>query len=118
MPSSCKRIAASCTLRTHLDAAAAQGIYVHLDVCELVSKIVGHNPGQPAANDTVVWTQLQTVVLAARRHPALLAWYIADDTVNWFHDPLAKVYRSIKAWDPVRQPDRHPILCRAHVSSR
>ena len=62
----------------YLDAAAAQNLYVHLDVCELVSKIVGHNPGQPAANDTVVWTQLQTVVLAARRHPALLAWYIAD----------------------------------------
>ena len=84
----------------YLDAAAAQGIYVHLDVCELVSKIVGHNPGQPGANSTAVWRQLKTIVLAARRHPALLAWYIADDTVNWPHEPLKQVYHSIKLWDP------------------
>jgi hypothetical protein len=84
----------------YLDAAAAQNIYVHLDVCELVSKVVGHNPGQPPANSTAIWQQLKTVVLATRRHPALLAWYIADDTVNWPHDGLRSVYMAIKTWDP------------------
>ena len=104
----------------------------HLDVCELVSKIVGHNPGQAPANSTAViplslfflrrfktviwilrfrlivylfamdqvWQQLKTVVLATRHHPGLLAWYIADDTVNWPHDGLRTVYRTIKSWDP------------------
>jgi hypothetical protein len=87
-----------------LDAAAAVGIYMHLDVCELVSTIVGHNPGKPAANSTAVWNQLKGTVEAIKGHRALLAWYISDDTVNWYHDPLRDVYRAIKRWDP-----HHPV---------
>ena len=46
-----------------LNAAAAVGIYVHMDVCELVSNVVGHHPDRPAANSTAIWTQLRTVSL-------------------------------------------------------
>mmetsp|Transcript_23425 Transcript_23425/g.54538 ORF Transcript_23425/g.54538 Transcript_23425/m.54538 type:complete len:828 (-) Transcript_23425:77-2560(-) len=72
-----------------LNAAQALGIKVHVNMKEVVTPL--------ATGSSQDYSTLDTLVMQWRRHPAVLAWYVADD----FSAPLLpQVYARIKSIDP------------------
>mmetsp|Transcript_63549 Transcript_63549/g.136612 ORF Transcript_63549/g.136612 Transcript_63549/m.136612 type:complete len:883 (+) Transcript_63549:81-2729(+) len=70
-----------------LDAAAASGIKVHVYLLDIVKEL-------QKTND---WSKLEKVVRELRHHPAVMAWYVADDAAG---SELPSVYSFIKSIDP------------------
>ena len=83
-------------IRTLLDRCAAVGMYVQLDI-----RTASHPP-----HTDEKWAWVQEEVEAFRDHPALLAYYLADEPeLGWASpDDTREAYRRIKGWDPY-----HPV---------
>jgi len=72
-----------------LDAAQALGIKVQVYLLDITRPLTH--------NQTKGWAYLEEVVDRWRHHPAVLGWYVADDSAGPL---LPEVYRRIKQVDP------------------
>jgi len=74
-----------------MDTAMSIGMKVHLHIIDITMTLA--KTGGTAAE----WQRLDNVVMKWRNHPALLAWYVADDGSGPY---LNHVYNHIKQLDP------------------
>ena len=92
--------------KQYMDRCAALGMKVHYNLLSLAG---GGGPGSDrngSGSTSDKQDLLREEILAFRDHPALLAWYIADEPVGQGVPPqdLLDVYNTIKELDPY-----HPV---------
>lgn len=80
------------TIRKLLDRCAQVGLYVHLDI-----RAASRKP-----QDEAKWAWLKEEIEAFKDHPALLAYYLADEPELGWSSPAEceEAYRRIKELDP------------------
>lgn len=90
-----------------MDAAAQVGVYVQLAVLSESEAIIKGPPTVPtnAPQYAAHYQQMQHWVDLVGDHPALLGWYITDDTVGDNATRVADVYDWVKGADPW-----HPVF--------